>query len=70
MGGLVAMTWITFNVFAIRLKKMLADKSIVYVLACTELSLLKEYLKEYIIVDAMDILVLKTIEKLGYQYKK
>ncbi len=55
---------------AIRLKKMLADKSIVYVLACTELSLLKEYLKEYIIVDAMDILVLKTIEKLGYQYKK
>ena len=51
------------------LKKMLADKSIVYVLACTELSLLKEYLKEYIIVDAMDILVLKTIEKLGYNIR-
>lgn len=47
---------------AIRLKKMLADKSIVYVLACTELSLLKEYLKEYIIVDAMDILVLKQLK--------
>ncbi|HHU21317.1 MAG TPA: aspartate/glutamate racemase family protein [Acholeplasma sp.] len=55
---------------AIRLKKMLTDKDIVYVLACTELSLLEEYLTGYLVVDAMDVLVLKTIEKLGYKYKK
>lgn len=45
---------------------LLEDKGNVYLLACTELSLFKNYLSNYILVDAMDCLVKEAITQSGY----
>ena len=45
------------------------DDNVLYVLACTEISLYKNDLKEYNIIDSMDVLVDEAIIKCGYKLK-
>lgn len=46
------------------------DKDVLFLLACTELSLYKERLNKYLVVDAMDIVVKEAITKCGYKLKE
>lgn len=47
--------------------KLLEDNDKVYVLACTELSLFNDCLKDFLVVDAMDCLVKAAIIQSGYE---
>lgn len=49
---------------------LLEDKNKIYVLACTELSLLKNYINDYNLVDAMDCLIKKVITHSGYKLQE
>ena len=46
------------------------EKDVLFVLACTEISLYKDYLKSEFVIDAMDVLVDKAITKCGYKLKE
>lgn len=48
---------------------LLEDKDSIYLLACTELSLFKNCLANYILVDSMDCLVKEVIIKAGYKLR-
>lgn len=49
--------------------KNINKEEVVFILGCTELSLYLKELKEINVVDAMDVLVNKAIEKCGYSLK-
>lgn len=52
-----------------KFRELLEDREKVYVLACTELSLFKNLIPNYTLIDAMDCLVKEVIVKSGYKLK-